>query len=61
MPRARGQREAEGADAGQALLAALADRRGDPPRVVERRRRGELDVEGDERRAGGDEHRAAAG
>ena len=48
------------AHAGQALGAALADERGDRARVVERRRRRELDVEGDERRAGADERRAAA-
>ncbi len=37
---------------------ALADQRGDRLRVLERRRRRELDVERDQRRARGDEHRA---
>jgi hypothetical protein len=41
--------QAEGAHAGQALLPALADERGDPPGVVDRAR--DLQVERDERRA----------
>ena len=53
-----GQLEAERADARQALGAALADERRDRPRVGQRGRRRQLQVEGDQRRARGDEHRA---
>ena len=42
----------------QPLGAALADRGGDRPCVLERRRRRQLDVERDQRRPGGDQHRA---
>ena len=52
------QVQPERAHAGQPLLPALADRGGDRARVVERRGRRELDVEGDQRRPRGDERRA---
>ena len=54
------QVQPERAHAGQPLLPALADRGGDRARVVERRRRRELEVERDQRRARGDERRARA-
>ena len=43
---------------GEPLFPSFADVRGDGARVVERRRRRQLDVEGDERRARGDERHA---
>ena len=49
--------EPERAHAGQPLGPALADAGGDGAGVVERRGRRELEVEGDQRRAGGDERR----
>ena len=49
--------QADGAQARMPLLAALANQRGDPPGVVERRRRRELDVERHQRRPSGDEDR----
>ena len=55
---ARGAATARSRGPREPLGAALADARRDRPRVLERRRRRELDVEGDERRPGGDEHRA---
>ena len=55
---ARGEGQADGAQARQPRRAALADGARDGPRVVSGRLRAELEVEGDERRAGGDEHRA---
>ena len=45
----------------QAVGTALADEGSDPLGVLDRRRGPELDVEGDERRAGADEHGAGGG
>ena len=50
--------QADRADRRQPLRPAFADQRGDLARVLERRGRRELDVEGDQRRARRDEHGA---
>ena len=55
---ARGERQADRAQARQPLPRRPRGWRGDRPRVVVGRRRAELEVEGDERRARGDEDRA---
>jgi hypothetical protein len=59
FPRA-GSVEADAPQARQAVRSALPDAGGDGPGVLERGGRGQLEVEGDERRAGGHERRAAA-
>ena len=53
-----GQPQPDGAELGQTLVAALSDVGRDLFGVLERRGRLELDVEGDQRRPGGDENGA---
>ena len=55
---ARREPQADRSDRLEAFRAALADPRRDRAGVLERRRRRELDVEGDERRPGRHQHRA---
>src|SRR4051812_33541456 len=58
---ASGKRKADRADAGQAFGAALADGGGDALGILLGGGRGELEVEGDQRRASGHQGRARGG